>query len=42
MVNGIDLAVLLSQWATAGSADIDLSGIVDGIDLAFLLARWTL
>ena len=41
-VNGLDLAILLTQWAGPGSADIDLSGIVDGIDLAFLLARWTL
>jgi endonuclease/exonuclease/phosphatase family metal-dependent hydrolase len=41
-VNGIDLAILLSQWSGSGSADLDLSGIVDGIDLAFLLARWTL
>lgn len=41
-VDGIDLAILLTQWAGPGSADLDLSGIVDGIDLAFLLARWTL
>jgi hypothetical protein len=41
-VDGVDLAILLSQWAGPGSADIDMSGVVDGIDLAFLLARWTL
>ena len=41
-VNGLDLAILLTQWSGPGSADLDLSGIVDGIDLAFLLARWTL
>lgn len=42
VVDGVDLAVLLSQWAGPGSADIDMSGVVDGIDLAFLLASWTL
>lgn len=41
-VNGVDLAILLSQWGGSGTADFNLSGMVDGIDLAFLLAYWTL
>lgn len=40
-VNGVDLAILLSQWGGPGPADLDLSGMVDGIDLGFLLAQWT-
>lgn len=42
-VDGIDLAVLLAAWGTAGHpADIDGDGIVDGSDLSVLLARWTM
>ena len=39
-VNGMDLAVLLSQWDTNGTADIDNSGAVNGGDLALLLGQW--
>jgi len=39
-VDGNDLAQLLAQWGTAGSADLDASGNVDGGDLSFLLAAW--
>ena len=40
VVNGLDLAVVLSQWGTAGSADIDGDGTVGGSDLAALLSDW--
>jgi hypothetical protein len=39
-VGGSDLAILLSQWGSAGSADFDGSGTVGGSDLATLLGAW--
>ncbi len=39
-VDASDLAVLLGQWGTIGSADIDNSGIVDAGDLAQMLSSW--
>ncbi|RLS67673.1 MAG: hypothetical protein DWH97_00570, partial [Planctomycetota bacterium] len=39
-VDGMDLAELLSQWGTNGTADIDNSGVVNGADLAGLLSQW--
>lgn len=45
LVNGGDLAMLLSAWGStgpaAGGADLDGSGTVNGGDLAVLLAAWT-
>lgn len=41
LVNGADLATLLGQWGSAGSADFDGSGQVAGPDLATLLGAWT-
>ena len=40
IVDGGDLALLLSQWGTTGEADIDGSGLVDGSDLGMLLSAW--
>jgi len=44
MVDGVDLAAVLSQWGTQRSgtfnADIDNSGLVDGGDLALVLGGW--
>ena len=40
LVDGADLATLLSQWGTSGSADLTGDGNVDGADLAALLAAW--
>ena len=41
LVNGADLAVVLSAFGTASSAaDIDHSGLVDGSDLTAVLAGW--
>lgn len=40
IVDGGDLAVLLSQWGATGDADIDGSGTVDGSDLGMLLSAW--
>ena len=43
VVNGIDLAAVLTNWSTAGgplNADVNQDGIVDGSDLAIVLASW--
>ncbi len=40
VVNGADLATLLAQWGTSGSADLNGDGIINGADLATLLALW--
>lgn len=45
IVGGLDLAVVLSSWATSGKAaagDINNDGVVDGLDLATLLSAWGL
>jgi hypothetical protein len=39
-VGGADLAILLDQWGTSGSADFDGNGAVGGADLAQLLDAW--
>ena len=39
-VTGVDLAVLLSSWGTAGLGDLDGSGQVNGIDLSMMLSAW--
>jgi len=42
LINGLDLAAVLSAFGTASSApDIDRSGLVDGLDLAAILAGWS-
>jgi endonuclease/exonuclease/phosphatase family metal-dependent hydrolase len=40
VVDGGDLAVLLSQWGGPGDADFDGSGTVEGSDLGMLLSAW--
>ena len=41
VVNGADLAVLLSAWGTESeTADLSGDGAVDGVDLALMLAAW--
>lgn len=40
LVNGGDLALLLSGWGGNESGDINHSGLVDAVDLALLLAAW--
>lgn len=40
-VNGADLAALLAQWGTDGTADLTGDHVVNGADLALLLANWT-
>ena len=44
IVDGVDLAALLSQWGSSGGgaypADIDGSGLVDGGDLGIVLGGW--
>ncbi len=39
-VDAADLASLLAQWGTAGSADFNGDGAVDAADLAALLSNW--
>ena len=41
IVNGADLAMLLSNWGAAGSTDFNGDGQTDGQDLAILLANWS-
>jgi hypothetical protein len=43
MINATDLALVLSQWGTAGgspSADVDGDGLVEGKDLAVVISGW--
>ncbi|MSR44780.1 MAG: hypothetical protein EXS15_05405 [Phycisphaerales bacterium] len=40
VVNGIDLATVLSGWGGAGSGDVNGDGIVDGVDLTTILSGW--
>jgi hypothetical protein len=32
--------VLLSQWGSAGTADLNGDGTVNGVDLGLLLSAW--
>lgn len=41
IVNGLDLAMLLSNWGGTGVGDLNFSGVVDGADLTSLFAGWT-
>ena len=42
VVNGADLAILLTNWGpTGGAGDLDGDGDTDGADLATLLTNWT-
>jgi hypothetical protein len=42
VVNGIDLAFVLTYWGTtAPIADLDDDGIVGGSDMAIVLNGWT-
>lgn len=41
IVDGADLATLLSQWGGNGLADLNGDGVVNGADLAALLANWS-
>ena len=41
-VNGVDLSIVLANWAGTGAGDIDHDGIVNGADLAVVLAGWGL
>ena len=40
VVNGADLGVLLAQWGSTGSADLNGDGTVNGADLGTLLSKW--
>ena len=41
-VNGVDLALVLSEWgSTTSAADLNGDGVVDGADLAIILSNWT-
>jgi hypothetical protein len=44
LVNGVDLAIVLSNWGACGSGpcpgDIDRDGLVNGVDLAIVLSNW--
>lgn len=40
-VNAQDIAILLSQWGTAGSADLSGDGTVGPQDIAILLGAWS-
>ena len=40
VVDGVDLAFLLSQFGGSGSADLNGDGVVDGVDLAIVLSNF--
>jgi hypothetical protein len=42
LVNGVDLAIVLSAWdgTSSPAADVNADGVVNGTDLAFVLAGW--
>ena len=40
IVNGTDLAGILSGWGSSGSSDINSDGTTNGVDLATLLSGW--
>ena len=40
LIDGDNLAGILSQWGVSGSGDISRDGVVDGRDLADLLGGW--
>lgn len=40
VVDGVDLAALLSSWGSAGIGDINHDGTTSGFDLAILLSEW--
>ena len=42
VVDGLDLAIVLSAWGTSfAAADLNDDGTVDGLDLAVILANWS-
>jgi predicted dienelactone hydrolase len=41
LVDGADLAILLSNFGGAGIGDLNGDGVVDGADLAILLGAWS-
>ncbi|MSQ90859.1 MAG: hypothetical protein EXS01_05635 [Phycisphaerales bacterium] len=40
VVDGIDLAAVLSGWGGTTDGDVNGDGVVDGADLAFVLSNW--
>jgi len=44
LVNGVDLAIVLSAWGGCGAgacpADLDRDGLINGVDLAIVLGNW--
>ena len=40
IVNGLDLAIVLSEWGTDGLGDLDRNDVVNGADLSAVLASW--
>jgi hypothetical protein len=40
VIDGVDLGVLLSQWGTSGSMDLNGDNNVDGADLGLMLSQW--
>ncbi len=41
VVDAADLATLLSDWGSSGSADFNGDGVIDAADLSMLLNAWT-
>lgn len=40
LINGLDLAYVLSGWGSPGLGDINQDGFTDGVDLTTLLSGW--
>jgi hypothetical protein len=40
VVGAADLAILLNQWGTSGTADFNNDGVVNAADMSVLLSAW--
>jgi hypothetical protein len=40
IVDGLDLAIVLSEWGADGLGDLDRNDVVNGADLSGVLASW--
>ena len=39
-VNGLDMGLLLANWAGTGTGDLNNDGVVNGADIGLFLVEW--